>query len=74
MFKIICLTVFGIILMGAGLHALSMLPLSALSFDFLNFLFHWNLPSVNWALVGFVSIIASVAIFGSAFVASRMIR
>jgi hypothetical protein len=74
MFKVLTLIVLGIVLMGMGMYALSNVPLTALNLDFLRFLFNWNFPSVNWALVGFVSMVASVAIFGSAFVVSRVYR
>lgn len=74
MFKIIILIVLGAILMGMGVYTLSTVSLSAFSFDFLNFLFNWNLPTVNWALVGIVTMVASAAIFGSAFVATKMVR
>jgi hypothetical protein len=74
MFKVLALIVLGTILMGIGMYALSKVPLTALNLDFLRFLFDWNLPSVNWVLVGFVSTVASVAIFGSAFVVSRAVR
>jgi hypothetical protein len=61
MFKVIGLIVLGIFLMTFGTYFLSIIGLPDL-----------HLPDVNWALVGFVTLIGSVVTFGSAFVVSRL--
>jgi hypothetical protein len=61
MFKVVALMVAAVILMSFGLYSLSIAEIPAL-----------HLPAVNWGLVGFVTIVASVATFGSAFVVSRL--
>jgi hypothetical protein len=61
MFKVIGLIVVGIFLMTFGTYFLSIANLPVL-----------QLPDVNWALVGFVTIIGSIVIFGSAFAVSRL--
>ena len=61
MFKVIGLMVFGIFLMTFGTYFLSIANLPVL-----------QLPDVNWALVGLVTIIRSIVTFGSAFVVSRL--
>ena len=61
MFKVIGLIVVGIFLMTFGTYFLSIANLPVL-----------QLPDVNWALVGFVTIIGSVVTFGSAFAVSRL--
>ena len=60
MFKVIGLIVVGIFLMTFGTYFLSIANLPVL-----------QLPDVNWALVGFVTIIGSIVTFGSAFAVSR---
>jgi hypothetical protein len=69
------LIVFGIILMGIGVYALSKVPLTAISLNF-EFLGYWlsSLQSINWAVVGFVTILGSAAVLGSAFVVSRVVK
>lgn len=59
MFKVIALIVGGVILMSFGLYSLSIAEFPAL-------------PVVNWTLVGTVTIVASVATLGSAFVVSKL--
>ena len=61
MFKIIGLIVLGIFLMTFGTYFLSIANIPVL-----------QLPDVDWALVGFVTIIGSVVTFGSAFAVSRL--
>jgi hypothetical protein len=61
MFKVIGLIVLGIFLMTFGTYFLSIIGLPDL-----------HLPDVNWALVGFVTLIGSVVTFGSAFAVSRL--
>jgi len=61
MFKVIGLIVVGIFLMTFGTYFLSIANLPVL-----------QLPDVNWALVGFVTIIGSIVTFGSAFAVSRL--
>jgi hypothetical protein len=61
MFKVIGLIVVGIFLMTFGAYFLSIANLPVL-----------QLPDVNWALVGFVTIIGSIVTFGSAFAVSRL--
>lgn len=61
MFKVIGLMVVGIFLMTFGTYFLSIANLPVL-----------QLPDVNWALVGFVTIIGSIVTFGSAFAVSRL--
>jgi hypothetical protein len=61
MFKVIGLIVVGIFLMTFGTYFLSIANLSVL-----------HLPDVNWALVGFVTLIGSIVTFGSAFAVSRL--
>ena len=58
MFKVISMIVCGVILMSFGLYSLSIAEFA--------------LPVVNWTLVGAVTIVASVATLGSAFVVSRL--
>jgi hypothetical protein len=58
MLKMLCLMVAGIVLATSGLYIISTAGFPAL-------------PSVNWATVGFVMIVGSVASFGTAFVTSR---
>jgi len=61
MFKVIGLIFIGIILAASGLYLVSTVGLPIIHF-----------PNVNWASVGVVMIGASVASFGTAFVASRL--
>ena len=61
MFKVIGLIVVGIFLMTFGTYFLSIANLPV-----------FQLPDVNWALVGFVTIIGSIVTFGSAFAFSRL--
>jgi hypothetical protein len=61
MFKVIGLIVVGIFLMTFGTYFLSIANLPV-----------FQLPDVNWALVGFVTIIGSIVTFGSAFAVSRL--
>lgn len=61
MFKVIGLIVVGIFLMTFGTYFLSIANLPVL-----------QLPDVNWAVVGLVTIIGSIVTFGSAFVVSRL--
>jgi hypothetical protein len=66
MFKVIALIVGGTLLMAFGVHFLMNANLPALVFPF------FQLPNVNWGVVGFVALVGSAAVFGSAFVASRL--
>jgi multisubunit Na+/H+ antiporter MnhG subunit len=61
MFKVIGLIVVGIFLMTLGTYFLSTAQLPVI-----------QLPDVNWALVGFVTLIGSIVTFGSAFAVSRL--
>jgi hypothetical protein len=63
MFKVIALIAGGIFLMAFGVHFLMN---ANLAFPF------FQLPSVNWGVAGFVALVASAAVFGSAFVVSRL--
>lgn len=65
MFKVIALIVGGIFLMAFGVHFLMN---ANLVFPF------FQLPNVNWGVAGFVALVGSAAVFGSAFVASRLNR
>ena len=63
MFKVIGLIVAGIFLMSFGVYSLMNANWPAL-----------QLPNVNWGLVGFVATVGGIAVFGSAFTASRLSR
>jgi hypothetical protein len=63
MFKVIALIVVGIFLMTFGTYFLSITDLPVIQ---------WPKIDVNWAVVGFVAIVGSVVIFGSAFAVSRL--
>jgi len=58
--KIIALIIAGIFMASSGLYLFSIGAFPV-----------FQLPYVNWAVIGFVLIIASAASFGTAFVASR---
>jgi hypothetical protein len=60
MFKVIALIVVGIFLMTFGTYFLSIANIQLPKID------------VNWAVVGFVTIIGSIVTFGSAFAVSRL--
>ena len=60
MFKIIALIIAGIFMASSGIYLFSIGAFPVL-----------QLPSVNWAVIGFVLIVASAATFGTAFVATR---
>lgn len=64
MFKVLGLIVGGIFLMTFGIYFLSIANLSAL-FPSIN---------VNWTIVGFVTIVGSIATLGSAFVVNKLYR
>lgn len=68
MFKVIALIVGAIFLMTLGVYFLANADLQEFVFPF------FQLPAldVNWQVVGFVTIVGSIAAFGSAFVASRL--
>lgn len=66
MFKVIALIVGGIFLMASGVHFLMNANLPEFVFPF------FQLPNVNWGVVGFVALVGSAAVFGSAFVVSRV--
>lgn len=55
------LMVAGVVLMSFGLYSLSIAEIPT-----------FQLPAINWGPVGFVTIAASVATFGSAFVVSKL--
>jgi hypothetical protein len=61
MFKVFALIVAGIFLMSLGIYSLSVADFTA-----------FQLPVVNWGMVGFVTIAGSIASFGTAFVAIKM--
>jgi hypothetical protein len=61
MFKVIALMVAGVFLMSFGIYSLSIAEFPAFQF-----------PSVNWTVVGVVTIFGSIATLGSAFVVSRL--
>lgn len=61
MFKVFALIVVGISLMSLGVYALSVADLSV-----------FQLPAVNWGIIGFVTIAGSIASFGSAFVVVKL--
>jgi hypothetical protein len=61
MFKVIGLIVLGIFLMTFGTYFLSIAELHAI-----------HLPDVDWAVVGFVTLVGSIVTFGSAFAVSRL--
>ena len=61
MFKVIGLIVLGIFLITFVTYFLSIVGLPDL-----------YLPDVNWALVGFVTLVGSIVTFGSAFAVSRL--
>jgi hypothetical protein len=61
MFKVIGLIVAGIFLMTFGTYFLSIADLPVI-----------QLPDIDWAVVGFVTIIGSIVTFGSAFAVSRI--
>jgi hypothetical protein len=61
MLKVIGLIVVGIFLMTFGTYFLSIANLPV-----------FQLPDVNWALVGLVTVIGSIVTFGSAFAVSRL--
>jgi len=63
MFKVIALIVVGTFLMAFGLHFLLD---SGIVFQLL------QLPSVNWAVIGVFLLVGSAAVFGSAFVVSKL--
>lgn len=65
MFKVIALIVGGTFLMALGLHFLLN---SGIALQFL------QMPSVNWVVVGVVALVGSAAVFGSAFVVSKVSR
>jgi len=60
MLKIMGLIVAGILLAVSGIYLFSIGAFPIL-----------QLPSVNWAAVGFVMVVASAVSFGTAFIASR---
>ncbi len=64
MFKVIALIGVGTFLMAFGLHSLVS---SGMVFQIPQLL-----PNVNWGVMGFVALVASAAVFGSAFVVSRL--
>jgi hypothetical protein len=61
MFKILGLIVAGILSASFGVYLVSIVGFPV-----------FQLPNVNWAIVGFVLIVASAASFGTAFVVSRL--
>ncbi len=61
MFKVMTLMVVGIVLMSFGLYSLSTAEIPT-----------FQLPAVNWSAVAVITIAASVATLGSAFVVSRL--
>jgi hypothetical protein len=61
MFRVFGLIVVGIFLAASGIFLLSTVGLPVIQF-----------PYVNWANVGFVMLIGSIASFGTAFIASRI--
>jgi hypothetical protein len=61
MLKVIGLIVVGIFLMTFGTYFLSIANLPV-----------FQLPDVNWALIGLVTVIGSIVTFGSAFAVSRL--
>jgi hypothetical protein len=63
MFKVIGLIVVGLLLMSVGVYSLMNANLPVL-----------QLPNVNWGLVGFVATVGGIAVFGSAFAASKLSR
>ena len=63
MFKVIALIIVGIFLMTFGTYFFSIAELPVIQ---------WPKIDVNWAVVGFVAIVGSVVIFGSAFAVSRL--
>ena len=63
MFKVIALIAGGIFLMTFGVYSLSVANFAA---------FQWPAINVNWAIAGFVTIVASVVTLGSAFVVSKL--
>jgi hypothetical protein len=65
MLKVIALIVGGIFLMTFGVYFLMN---ANLQFVFPLF----QLPNVNWGVVGFVSLAGSATVFGTAFVASKL--
>ena len=65
MFKVIALIVVGTFLMASGMH---LLLNSGWAFPL------FQLPNVNWGVAGFVALVASAAVFGSAFVVGRLSR
>ena len=64
MFKMIVLMMGGILLMTCGLYSLSISNLSELVFPLLN---------INWGAIGIVAVAGSIAIFGSALLASKFV-
>ncbi|HEX7033123.1 MAG TPA: hypothetical protein VF172_09000 [Nitrososphaera sp.] len=63
MFKVIALIVAGTFLMAFGLHFLLN---SGIVFQLI------QLPSINWAIIGVVVLVGGAAVFGSAFVVSKL--
>jgi len=68
MFKVIGLIVGGIILMTFGIYFVTNANLPLLFFAFFQF------PNVNWGVVGFITLAGSAAVFGTAFLASKLNR
>jgi hypothetical protein len=60
MLKVIALMATGIFLMTFGIYFLSIANLQLPKID------------VNWAIVGFMTIVGSIVTFGSAFAVSRL--
>jgi hypothetical protein len=63
MFKVIGLIVVGVFLMSFGVYSLMNANWPVL-----------QLPNVNWGLVGFVTLVGGITVFGTAFAASRLSR
>jgi hypothetical protein len=61
MFKVIALMVVGVFLMSFGIYSLSIAEFPT-----------FQLPTINWTVVGVVTIGGSIATLGSAFVVSRL--
>jgi hypothetical protein len=60
MYKIMALVVLGTFLAASGLYLISVVGFPIIVF-----------PAVNWAAVGFVMLVGSAVIFGTAFLATK---
>ena len=67
MFKVISLIVGGIFLMASGIYFL-------MNANFAEFFLLFQLPNVNWAMIGFISLVGSAAVFGTAIAGSKLNR